>query len=158
MKKQSYYTKKQRNVSVFLLKKAKKEYYKNLDLHNVTDTKKVWKTVFGNKVKICNTISLIKKSIVISSEKALAHHSKSRYRCIQREWSYYIRYKFVDINNWKVQIKNHMDKIEKPNFTFNEIIKPFVVKEIKNLHPKKTLQSNDIPTKSLGNILTYLQQ
>ena len=51
-----------------------------------------------------------------------------------------------------------MDKIEKPNFTFNEITKPFVVKEIKNLHPKKTLQSNDIPTKSLGNILTYLQQ
>ena len=32
--------KKQRNVCVFLLKKAKKEYYKNLDSHNVTDTKR----------------------------------------------------------------------------------------------------------------------
>ena len=32
--------KKQRNVCVFLLKKAKKEYYENLNLHNVTDTKR----------------------------------------------------------------------------------------------------------------------
>ena len=44
-------------------------------------------------------------------------------------------------------IKNHMDKIEKPNFSFNDITKPFVIKEIKNLDPKKTSQSNDIPTK-----------
>ena len=40
-----------------------------------------------------------------------------------------------------------MDKIEKPNFSFNEIAKPLVIKEIKNLDPKKTSQSNDIPTK-----------
>ena len=44
-------------------------------------------------------------------------------------------------------IKNHLDEIEKSSFSFKEIIKPFVVKEIKNLNPKKTLQSNDIPTK-----------
>ena len=44
-------------------------------------------------------------------------------------------------------IKNHMDKIEKPNFSFNDITKPFFIKEIKNLDPKKTSQSNDIPTK-----------
>ena len=44
-------------------------------LHNVTDTKRFWKTVkpvFGNKVKTCNTSSLIEKSTVITSEKALA--------------------------------------------------------------------------------------
>ena len=40
-----------------------------------------------------------------------------------------------------------MDKIEKPNFSFNDITKPFFIKEIKNLDPKKTSQSNDIPTK-----------
>ena len=63
--------KKQRNVCVSLLKKAKKEYYENLDLHNVTDTRRFWKTVkpvFGNKVKACNTISL---TSVITPEKAL---------------------------------------------------------------------------------------
>ena len=36
--------KKQRNIC-FLLKKAKKQYHENLDLHNVTDTKRFWKTV-----------------------------------------------------------------------------------------------------------------
>ena len=35
-------------------------------------------------------------------------------------------------------IKNHIDKIEKSNFSFKEITKPFKVKEIKNLNPKKT--------------------
>ena len=40
-----------------------------------------------------------------------------------------------------------MDKIEKPNFSFNEITKPFSAKEIKNLKPKETSQSNDVPTK-----------
>ena len=54
--------KKQRNVCVFLLKKAKKEYYENLDLHNVTDTKRFWKTVkpvFEKQSQNMNTISLI---------------------------------------------------------------------------------------------------
>ena len=59
---------------VFLLKKAQKEYYKNLDLQNVTSTQKFWETVkpvYENKVKTCNTNSLIEKS-VIKLENALA--------------------------------------------------------------------------------------
>ena len=36
---------KQRNKWVFLLKKAKKQYYQHLDEKNVTDNKKFWKTV-----------------------------------------------------------------------------------------------------------------
>ena len=41
-----------------------------------------------------------------------------------------------------------MDKTKKkPNISFKEITKSFEVKKIKNLNPKKTSQSNDIPTK-----------
>ena len=40
-----------------------------------------------------------------------------------------------------------MDKKEKLNFSFKEITKAFIVKEIKNLNPKKTSRSNNIPTK-----------
>ena len=57
------------------MNKVKKKYYENLDLHNVTDTERVWKTVkpvFGSKIKTCNTISLIKKTTVIISQKVLA--------------------------------------------------------------------------------------
>ena len=62
-------------VFLFTEKRAKKEYYKDLDLHVVLTQKRFGKTikiVSGNKVKTCNTISLIKKSIVITLEKALA--------------------------------------------------------------------------------------
>ena len=44
-------------------------------------------------------------------------------------------------------IKNYMDKLEKPNFSYKEITKSFIVKEIENLNSKKTSQSNNIPTK-----------
>ena len=44
-------------------------------------------------------------------------------------------------------INYHMDKIEKLDFSVKQITKPIAVKEIKNLNPKKTSQSNDIPTK-----------
>ena len=60
---------------VFLLKKAQKEYYKNLDLQNVTSTQKFWETVkpvYENKVKTYNTNSLIDKKSDIKLEKALA--------------------------------------------------------------------------------------
>ena len=158
--------KKQRNVCVFLMKKAKEEYYENLDLQNVTDTKRFWKIVkpvFGNKVKTCNTISLIEKSAVITSEKALAKTFNRFFVNIVPN---------LDIDAYNVSeisasdtnslasmiekykylpsitaIKNHMDKIEKANFSFNKITKPFVIKELKNFDPKKTSQSNDIPTK-----------
>ena len=39
-----------------------------------------------------------------------------------------------------------MEKIYKPNnFSFNEISKSIVIKEIEKLNPKKNSQSNDIP-------------
>ena len=64
---------KNKEMFLFLLKKAQKEYYENLDLQNVTSTQKFWETVkpvYENKAKTCNTNSLIEKS-VITSEKAL---------------------------------------------------------------------------------------
>ena len=57
------------------MKKAKRIVLRELDLNNVTDTNIFWKTVksvFGNKLKTCNTTTLIKKSTVITSEKVLA--------------------------------------------------------------------------------------
>ena len=52
---------KQRNICVHLLRRAKRNYYNDLDLSNVTDNKKFWKIIrpfFGNKIKIKNRITL----------------------------------------------------------------------------------------------------
>ena len=56
------------------LKKLKKEYYENLNLQNVTDTKRFWKKVkpvFQNKVKTCSTISLTEKLLLLHQKKPL---------------------------------------------------------------------------------------
>ena len=37
--------KKQRNVCVYLFKKTEKDYYENIDISNLTDSKKFWKTM-----------------------------------------------------------------------------------------------------------------
>ena len=45
---------KQRNICVSMVKKAKKEHFQNINLSEITDNKKFWKTVsplFGNKIK-----------------------------------------------------------------------------------------------------------
>ena len=45
---------KQRNLCVSITRKAKRSYYKNLDLKDITDSKKLWATVkplFSNKMK-----------------------------------------------------------------------------------------------------------
>ena len=52
---------KQRNICVHLLRRAKRNYYNDLDLSNVTDNRKFWKTIrplFANKIKVKNKITL----------------------------------------------------------------------------------------------------
>ena len=49
--------KKQRNVCVSLLKKAKKNHFANLDIKSVTDNRKCWetvKTLLSNKEQLSN--------------------------------------------------------------------------------------------------------
>ena len=53
LEKRSKYNK-QRNICVSLVKKAKRNYYENLDLKYINDKKEFWATVkplFSNKIK-----------------------------------------------------------------------------------------------------------
>ena len=55
--------KKPRNVYVYLLKKAKKDYYENIDISNLTDSDKFWRTmrpIFGSKIKSKYSITLVR--------------------------------------------------------------------------------------------------
>ena len=65
----------QRNLCFTLLRKTKRDYYENLDLVNVNDSKKFWNTVkpvFGNKVTTRSNITLIDNEKLITSEIELA--------------------------------------------------------------------------------------
>ena len=65
----------QRNLCVTLLRKAKRDYYENLELGKVSDSKKFWNTVkpvFGNEVTARNNITLIENEKVVTFEIELA--------------------------------------------------------------------------------------
>ena len=67
--------KKQRNVCVYLLRKAKKDYYENIDISSLTDSIKFWKTakpIFGSKTKSRNSITLVESTKIIQKERELA--------------------------------------------------------------------------------------
>ena len=67
--------KKQRNLCVSLLKKAKKDHFANLDTKSVTYSKKFWQNVkplSSNKVKAKTVIKLVENDAVIVDESEIA--------------------------------------------------------------------------------------
>ena len=63
--------KKQRNLCVTLLRKAKKQYFSNLEPKVITDNKKFWKSVkplFSDKITVTKIIILIENGEVLSSD------------------------------------------------------------------------------------------
>ena len=60
--------KKQSIVRVYLLKKDKKDYYENIDISNIIDSKKFWKTlrpIVGSKIKSKNSTTLVEGTKII---------------------------------------------------------------------------------------------
>ena len=67
--------KKQRNFCVDLLRKTKTEYFKNLNVKDLSDSGKFWKTIksyFSNKGLNSNRLLLKEKGNLVSDEKELA--------------------------------------------------------------------------------------
>ena len=73
--------KKQRNKCVKLVRKAKFDYYQNINLGNLTDNRKFWKTVkpiFSDKVQVKSSLTLIENGKMMSKDSEIAeifnHH------------------------------------------------------------------------------------
>ena len=66
---------KQRNLCVSITIKAKRSYYENLDLKDITNSKKFWakvKCLFSNKLKSTEYITLEENGKIIGNDKELA--------------------------------------------------------------------------------------
>ena len=64
-----YLYKKQRNFCVSLLRKTKRNYFKNVKIQDITDNKKFWKTIrsyFSDRVYNQTKITIVKKDSVIT--------------------------------------------------------------------------------------------
>ena len=71
---------KQRNICVNLLKKAKSEYYNNIDIKLLNDNRKCWKCIkplFTNKQIRLSKAILIEKDVTISNDKSIAENIQS---------------------------------------------------------------------------------
>ena len=65
----------QRNLCVNLLRKTKKNYFANLDVNSITDSRKFWQTVkplFSNKLPHKETINLSENGQILNNDKKIS--------------------------------------------------------------------------------------
>ena len=66
---------KHRNFCVNLLRKTKRNYYNNLKINDITDNKKIWKSVkpsFTDKINTNEQITLVEKNKIITDSSNIA--------------------------------------------------------------------------------------
>ena len=153
--------KKQRNLCVKLLKRAKKTFYNTVDVKKVSDNKTFWKTIkanFTEKTIKDQKITLVEKETVISEESELAEVFKNYFENV--------------VNNLNIQqpifshehndsIANAIKNFEQhpsilkikenrkvySSFSFRPVSLDEIIKETFNLDTPKVTQKSDIPTK-----------
>ena len=149
--------KKQRNICVSLLRKAKRKHFEDLSIADVTDNKKFWKRVkplFGNKIKGNPNIALVESNDLITDEKSLAETFNNYFVNVVSNLGINIldnKSGKGDVSNYYnhpsiTTIKQHITDKNKV-FSFRKVTKDEISSVIKTLNHKKATLSNDIPTK-----------
>ena len=156
---------KQRNHCVSLLRKTKREYYTNLDEEKICDSKTFWKIVksmLSKKIKPNERITLIENDEIIKTERGTAKVLNTFFSNIAQN---------LDIQQYNVDdpiCENINDPLLKaivryPNhpsiaaikkfcnpkshFSFKNVQKEEILKELNNLNINKATQNTDISTK-----------
>ena len=158
---------KQRNICVSLIKKAKRNYYENLDLKDINDNKKFWATVkpfFSNKIKSAENIYLDESGEIIRNEKEVANvFNKYFVNIVPNIIGLTNNHNLLSdtgttndpiekiINKYQnhpsiTSINKHMTRSEL-TFLFQTGTKEQITNLIRLLNNKKAIQSTDIPTK-----------
>ena len=148
-----------------ILRQAKKDYYKGLDIKNLTDNRKFWKSVkplFNDKAKTSSTIVLMENDEIVSEDQAVATILNDYFSNITKSLN-------IADNNENVAtgdeipdpvtaaiekyrshpsvmlIKSHYENVEVFNFTRASITE--VLEQVNNLDTKKASPIGSIPTR-----------
>ena len=159
--------KQQRNTCVNLLREAKYDYYRNINLADLSDNYKFWKTVrplFSDKVQLNSSIALIEDGKMITKDSEIAEVFNNYFVNITEN---------LDISTAEsalLPIKNFLDPIEiavrkfqrHPSicqiqernhpcnkFEFKEVTIADIVLQIRKLYSNKASQVKSIPAKIL---------
>ena len=156
--------KKQRNFCVNLLRNTKKDYFQKLNIKDLTDNKKFWKTIkpfFSNKGLNSNKLMLREKDVVVADEKALATLMNNYFVNVTADLDlkrdsenfydtpasvYNIKKKFQDHQS-VLKIKKAFNVTDL--FSFHEITEDEIRKEISKLDGSKATPVCDIPSEML---------
>ena len=157
---------KQRNFCSKLYKKERKKYYNNLDLNDIADNKKFWKTVkpfLSNKSIQTSQITLVDEDNIISEDSEVAEVLNNFFdnavKDLKINENQYILSNTNGIDN-PVDIavekyKNHPSiltikaNVSSSNCHFQTVTQKDIENEISNLDSTKTGTINGIPTKRL---------
>ena len=139
---------KQRNICVSLIKKAKRNYYENLDLKDINDNKRFWVTVkplFSNKVKSAENIYLDDSGEIIRNEKEVANVFNKYFASIVPN--------IMGITN-----NHNLSDLDTTNDSIEKMINKYQTNLIRLLNNKKAVQSTDIPTKLIKEYCEFIHK
>ena len=154
-----------RNYCVSLLRKSKRTYYGNLNEKEVTDNRKLWKTVkpfLSDKCPSNEKVILVEEGEIIGKDSEVAEVLNTFFSNIVSNLNipeYQMNDPISDNINDPVlkaiaKFKNHpsikaIEKISKPDnlFNFSNVDKEEVFKDIISLDASKASQDTDVPTK-----------
>ena len=170
---------KQRNICVCLVKKAKRNYYKNLDLNDIDDNKNFCATVkplFSSKIKSVGNIFLYESGEIIRNEVKVANVFNKYFVNMVPSMGMTNNNNFLSttdtsdtndplekiIDKYKnhpstPSINKHMTNSEL-SFTFQPVTKNQISNLIKLLNNKKAIQSNYIPTKLIKKFCDFFSE
>ena len=153
--------KKQRNLCVKLLTRAKKTFYNTLDVKKVCDNKIFWKTIkpnFTEKTFKDQKITLVEKETVISEDSERAEVFKNYFGNVVKNLNIrhpiYLHEDNDPIANAIKNFEQHPSilKIKETrnicsSFSFKPVSLDEIIKETLNLDTSKATQKSEIPTK-----------
>ena len=155
----------QRNRCVKLVRNAKNAHYSNLNIKDVTDNKKFWKTVkplFSEKVNTKENITLVDNNNIISSDIEVAEKLNSFFGNVVKELNINIKEDLLcNVSNINDPVERAIQKYKNhpsiqmikdkfgynKTFSFDFVSSDTIFKEIVSLDTNKATHSNDIPTK-----------
>ena len=160
--------KQQRNVCTYLVRKAKKDYYSNLDPTKICDNKKFWNTVkplFSEKSIKNSNITLIEDNEIINDDLAVAHKLNDFFSTAVSKLDIKVNKNIIiedfnetdpilyAINKYRIhpsiiKINESQENLkDKQLFSFNGTTYENVYNEILALNLSKAASKNSIPTK-----------
>ena len=139
--------KRQRNICSNILKSTKKTFFETLNMKEITDNKKFWKTVklfFTDKCKTSNNIILTEKNETLNDNKKISNTFNDYFTNITKGLNLRESTGNINFEN-EESCKKIKENFGNENFSFETVSKEDVLDLIKELPGKKATVSIDIP-------------